>query len=117
MSPETMRTEPRPREVTPRKTTNIVTLILGASLLVSLAAKAHAEHHPLAGLRTAIELLDKRFLRCLTPGFQRVQDGTIHHPEREGLPPHHDCIDGLARAAQSTSTSTSSVRTTYSVLL
>ncbi|MEQ1614251.1 MAG: hypothetical protein ABL904_16005 [Hyphomicrobiaceae bacterium] len=87
MSPETSRAEPRPRAATSRRTTDIVTLVLGAALLVSLATKAQAEQQQLAGVRTAIDLLDKRYLRRLAPAIAREQDGTIHHPEREGIPP------------------------------
>lgn len=90
MLPELKRTEPEVRAATSRRTTDIVTLVLGAALLASLATKAHAEQLPLAGVRTAIELLDKRYLRRLTPDSMRDQDGTIHHPEREGVPPPYE---------------------------
>lgn len=90
------RAEPRPRAATSRQTTDIVTIVLGTALLVSLATKAHAEQLSLAGVRTAIELLDKRYFRGHTPDLTREQDGTIHHPERERVPPLCELGHGLA---------------------
>ena len=71
------------------RTSDIVTLILGATVLFSLAAGSGTTHRSPAGFRTAIELIGKKPARMLAPGIGREPDTMIYLPPAIDFEPAH----------------------------
>ena len=71
------------------RTSDILTLILGATVLFSMVAGPESTPRSLAGKRTAIELIGNKAARMLVPGIGREPDTMIYLPPAIEIEPAH----------------------------